>query len=438
MRYVVRQAILISLALVIASPSPASDSTATDGVFSVEDGSGRGLGLITLPSKRASTPGRSRTVFETPDGRILVALYQRVPAVLEWTSYRDAASGEELVVWSALSFAKSVQRLPTIFSFGAEVTGWSLEKQVNRAEYALRDEHVRSWLSARSPSFARLLSWAVEASIVAQRASIEPGNAGEYYQVLMPMIPLYSAFGSSQRERPAGTLRLLGPGSKESVRLLSNGGTGRPPSFPEPDVSRSWSGSLSGGREEPLGRLSLGWESAGKDGAIRGTIARLEWREGRREERAAFVFAGPAGGYLARLERRIGGDWSTAAAWQGFGEVEGDGWWVPFLVHDRMGQDRKPDGVEIPPSGDRERQRARSALLDAFLAAMNRSGLSEPEAAETLYRWQRIFNLPEVKESLPSIVPLADVLSDAPIPVFRNEADEPWAGTVDLRDVVTR
>lgn len=437
-RDIVRRAVLVGLALVIAWQGSASASTVTDGVFSVEDGSGRRLGLITLPLMKASTPNRSRTVFESPDGRVLMATQQRVPAGLEWTSYRDSASGEELVVWSALAFEKSGLRRPTIYAFGQDVLGWSRERPESGAEYARRGESVRSWLSSRSPSFAKLITRAVEASIVAQKARIEAQNAGEYFQIGLPMVPLYAAYASWKDGLPARTLRLFGPESKESVRMLSNGGAGTPPSFTEPGTSRGWSGSLSGGREEPLGRLSLGWERAAKDGATRGAIATLEWREGRREERASFVFVGPAGGHIARFERRVGGDWSTAAVWQGFGEVEGEGWWVPFLVHDRIGQDSKPDGVEIPPSGDRERQRARSALLDAFLAAMKRSGLSEPEAAETLYRWQRIFNLPEVKEGLPSIVPLADVLSDAPIPVFRNEVDEPWAGTVDLRDVVAR
>ncbi len=429
----------IGMALAVAERLQASEPEAAgDGAFSVEDGSGRRLGFISLPSVRALTPNRYLTVFESPDGRVLVATKQRIPARLEWTSYRDAASGEELVVWSALGFEKIGLRLPTIFAFGKDTLGWSLERQLNRAENARRDESVRSWLSSRSPSFAKLVARAVEASIVAQRARVDAPNAKGFLQILLPMVPLYSAYGSSQRGRPEGTLRLLEPGSREAVRLLSNAGPETLPTLPGPDTSRSWSGSISGGREEPLGWLGLGWEKAGKDGGTGGTIATLEWREGRRQERVSFLFLGPAGGHIARFERRIGGDWSTAAAWQGFGEVEGDGWWVPFLVHDRMGQDRKPDGVEIPPSGDRERRRARSALLDAFQGAMGRSGLAEPEAAETLYRWQRIFNLPEVKESLPSIVPLADVLSDAPIPVFRNEVDEPWAGTVDLKDVVAR
>lgn len=436
-RLSVRPVLLLAISLVIARQAPAVARTVTDGIFSVEDGTGRRLGLITLPRTSTSTPGASRTVFESPDGRVLVAIRQR-DAKLEWTSYRDVGSGEQLILWSRRDFAKSGRRVPTIFAFGEEVFGWSLEKEVDAAEVSRRDENLRSWLSSRSPAFAGLIARAVEASIVAQKGKVEAPKADEYFRIALPMIPLFSAYGSSQKGRPDGVLRLLESGLKEAERLRSKTANVAPPAFSGPDVSRAWAGALMGGREEPLGRLSLGWQGVGKPGQMQGRIVTLDWSQGKRAERAVLILLGPAGAYFGRIERRMGDDWSTVVSFDGFGEVKSEGWWVPFLVGDRFGKDGKQDGVEIPPVGERERQRARSALLDVFLAAMGRSGLSEPVAAETLYRWQRIFNLPEVKESLPSIVPLADVLSDAPIPVFQNEVDEPWAGTADLRDVVTR
>ena len=427
------------MALAAAAGLPASEpAAAEDGAFSVEDGSGRRLGFITMQTVESSlAAGAFRMAAELPDGRVLVVTH-RSEQGLAWISYRDTVSGEELVTWSRRDLARDGGGVPTIRVFGDHAFGFSRRNEEDRAAVGRRDERFRSWLTSLSPTFAKLLERAVEVSIVAEKARFEPPTEERFFRPGVSMVALYSTYGASRKGRPAGVLRRLEPGSKEAERLLSSAASGPAPLFPGPDASRSWSGSLAGGREEPLGRLRLDWTGGAEPGRLAAKIATLDWSEGRRSEKATLLFIGPAGGYFGRIEREVGGDWATVATFEGFGEVEGEDWWAPFRIGDRMAKGGKREVVEIPPSGDRERQRARSALLDAFLAAMKRSGLSEPVAAETLYRWQRVFNLPEVKESLQSIVPLADVLSDAPIPVFRNEVDEPWAGTVDLRDVVTR
>jgi|GEM_PF-3592897 hypothetical protein len=434
--------LVLTLALMFEPETGAVERKLVDAVFSVTSSTGQRLGLMTLPTAASFASEAAETLFESPAGRVLVATYRR-EAGLNWIAYRDASSGEELVVWTRADFGRDGGRVPTVFVFGEGVFGWSLPKRFDRDAVSRRNESLRSWLAARSPDFVALLKDAVAAAIVVERGRIEAPNPATYMTIVRPLVPLYagfgpSAFGTARKGDPGGILVPVGPESADARRVLVHASGVVAPKLPQSDYPRRWSGDLVGGREEAIGSLRLDWTGNAEPGRLAATVATLAWSEGRRSEKASLVFFGPAGGYFGRIERKVGGDWATVVTFEGFGEVEGEGWWAPFRIGDRMAKEESRAVVEIPPSGEQGRQRARSALLDAFLAALGRSGLSEPEAAETLYRWQRTFNLPKVKESLPSIVPLADVLAGAPIPVFRNEVDEPWAGTVDLRDVVAR
>lgn len=245
---------------------------------------------------------------------------------------------------------------------------------------------------------------------------------------------LYSVFGRPEDRRSGQTAILRDAGPDATKRLLATLETSSVPSFAGPDTSKRWSGLLSGGREEKLGQLSLSWKGLAKPGApLQASIATLEWAAGSRGERAHVMFFGPGGGYFAKVERKTGGDWTTVVTIDGFGRVEGEGWWAPYRLGDRFAKEGTYGFVEIPPSGDREIQKARSDLLDAIRGAMGRSGFSGADAEEMLFRWQRILNLEQVRDSLPQLEPLAGVLSEAPMPVFRNEVDEAWAGAVELR-----
>lgn len=410
-------------------PNPAAPPTA---VVSVTDATGRRLGLLSVDRRASGEPGRSRTVFESPSGRILVATFRR-DGKLAWTVFREAGTGESLVVWSRRDLGGDEARVPTIYVVGDKSVGWSWPRKGDTADAKQGRANLARWISGISPSLAKLLREAVEASIVSQSAAADLEGHADLQRIVRPMVPIYSVFGRPQDSRAGQTavLRDAGPGATK--RLLAALETDTMPTFAGPDTSKRWSGHLLGGREEKLGRLSLGWKGLAKSGALQASFATLEWAAGSRGERAHVMFYGPGGGYFAKVERKTGGDWATVVTIDGFGEVEGEGWWAPYRLGDRFAKEGTYDFVEIPPSGDREIQRARSGVLDAFLEAMGRSGLSGADAEEMLFRWQRILNLEQARDSLPQLKPLASLLSEAPMPVFRNEADEAWAGSVELR-----
>lgn len=416
----------------VSTPLLAKAAVAPSAVFSVTDATGRRLGLLSIDRRASRDPGRSRTAFESPSGRILVATSRR-DGKLAWTVFREAGTSESLVVWSRRDLGGDTSRVPTIYVLGDSSVGRSWARKGDTAEGKKERASLAGWVAGSSPSLAKLLREAVEASIVSQSAALEMEGPGDLQRIILPMVPIYSVFGRPQDSRAGQTAMLRDAGPDATKRLLAALEADSVPSFAVPDTAKRWSGLLSGGREEKLGQLSLGWKGLTKPGALQATFATLEWAAGSRGERAHVMFYGPGGGYFARIERKTGGDWTTVATIDGFGEVEGDGWWAPYRLGDRFAKEGAYEFVEIPPSGDRDIQKARSGLLDAFQGAMGRSGLSGADAEEMLFRWQRILNVEQVRDSLPQLKPLASILSEAPMPVFRNEADEAWAGSVELR-----
>ncbi len=419
--------------LAASTPPPAKAAVAPAAVVSVTDASGQRLGLLSIEFLASSDPLRSRTVFESPAGRILVATFRR-DRKLSWTVFREAGTGESLVVWSRRDLGGDEARVPTIYVVGDKSVGWSWPRKGDTADAKQGRANLARWVSGVSPSLAKLLREAVEASIVSQGAAADLEGSGDLQRVVLPMVPIYSVFGRPQDSRSGQTAMLRDAGPDATKRLLVTLETGSEPTFAGPDTSKRWSGLLSGGRQEKLGQLSLSWKGLAKPGApLQASIATLEWVAGSRGERAHVMFFGPGGGYFAKIERKTGGDWTTVVTIDGFGPVEGEGWWAPYRLGDRYAKDGTYDFVEVPPSGDRDIQKARSGLLDAFRGAMGRSGFSGADAEEMLFRWQRVLNLEQVRDSLPQLKPLASILSEAPMPVFRIEADEPWAGSVELR-----
>ena len=418
--------------LAAATPPPAKAAVAPAAVVSVTDSTGRRLGLLSIEFLASSDPLFSRTAFESASGRSLVATRRR-DGKLSWTVFREAGTGEALVVWSRRDLGGDEARVPTIYVVGDKSVGWSWPRKGDTAHAKQGRANLALWMSGVSPSLAKLLREAVEASIVSQSAAADLEGSEDLQRVLVPMVSLYSVFGRPQDSRAGQTAMLRDAGPDGAKRLLAALDTSSVPAFAGPDTSRRWSGLLSGGREEKLGQLSLSWKGLAKPGApLQASIATLDWAAGSKAERAHVMFFGPEGGYFAKVERKTGGDWTTVVTIDGFGPVEGEGWWAPYRLGDRYAKEGTYDFVEMPPSGDREIQKARSGLLDAFRGAMGRSGLSGADAEEMLFRWQRILNLEQVKDSLPQLEPLASILSEAPMPVYRNEADEPWAGSVQL------
>ncbi len=428
-------AVLAAPLLVASTPPPEKGAGAPPAVVSVTDATGRRLGLLSIDRVASSDPDLSRTAFESPSGRILVATRRR-DRKLSWTVFREAGTGEALVVWSRRDLGGDEARVPTIYVVGDKSVGWSWPRKGDTADAKQGRANLARWMSGISPSLAKLLREAVEASMVSQSAAANLEGSGDLQRVVVPMVSLYSVFGRPQDRSPGQTAILRDAGPDAAKRLLATLEMSSVPTFVGPDTSKSWSGLLSGGREEKLGQLSLSWTGLAKPGApLQASIATLEWVAGSRGERAHVVFFGPAGGYFAKVERKTGGDWTTVVTIDGFGRVEGEGWWAPYRLGDRYAKDGTYGFVEVPPSGDRDSRKARSDLLDAIRGAMGRSGFSGADAEEMLFRWQRILNLEQVKDSLPSLEPLASILSEAPIPVFRIEADEPWAGSVQLENV---
>lgn len=426
---------LVALTILLgagSTPLLAKAAVAPTAVVSVTDATGRRFGLLSIDRRASRDPGRFRTVFESPSGRILVATSRR-DGKLAWTVFREAGTSESLVVWSRRDLGGDESRVPTIYVLGDSSVGRSWARKGDTAEGKKERASLAGWVAGGSPSLAKLLREAVEASIVSQSAALEMEGSGDLQRIILPMVPIYSVFGRPQDSRLGQTAMLRDAGPEATKRLLVALESDSVPPFAGPDTAKRWSGPLSGGREEKLGQLSLGWKGLAKPGALQATFATLEWAAGSKGERAHIMFYGPGGGYFAKIERKRGGDWMTVATIDGFGEVEGDGWWAPYRLGDRFAKEGAYEFVEIPPSGDRDIQKARSGLLDAFRGAMGRSGLSGADAEEMLFRWQRILNIEQVRDSLPQLKPLASILSEAQMPVFRNEADEAWAGSVELR-----
>lgn len=428
------------LLLALASPlqalpsePPANGPVASPAVVSVTDAAGRGLGLLSIDRLASSDPNLARTVFESPSGRVLVATRRR-DRKLAWTVFREARTGETLTVWVRRDLGDEKARVPTIYVIGDDSVGWSWPGKGGTADEKTDRAKLARWISGRSPSLANLLREAVEASIVSQSAVANFEGSGGLQRVVVPMVSLYSVFGRPQDRSSGQTAVLRDAGRDATKRLLAALDASSVPAFAGPDTSKRWSGRVVGGREEKLGQLSLSWKALAKPGApLQASIATLDWAAGSRGERAHVMFFGPGGGYFVKLERKTGGDWTTVVTIDGFGDVEGEGWWAPYRIGDRFLKEGAYDFVEIPPSGDRDIRQARSDLLDRIRGAMGRSGFSGADAEEMLFRWQRILNLEQVEDSLPQLGPLAGVLSETPMPVFRNEADEAWAGSVELR-----
>lgn len=433
--------VLTCLSWVLASPlqaipsePPAKGPVASPAVVSITDAAGRGLGLLSIDRRASLDPSLSRTVFESPSGRILVATRRRAQGGITWTAFREAGAGETLVVWGRWDLGGDEARVPTIYIVGDSSVGWSWLRKGSNAEEKRARANLARWISVRSPSLANLLREAVEASIVSQSAVANFEGSADLQRVVVPTVSLYSVFGRPQDRSTGQTAVLRVAGRDATKRLLDALDASSVPAFAGPDTSKRWSGRVVGGREEKLGQLSLGWKALANPGApLQASIATLDWAAGSRGERAHVMFFGPGGGYFVKLERKTGGDWTTVVTIDGFGDVEGEGWWAPYRIGDRFLKEGVYDFVEIPPSGDRDIRQARSDLLDRIRGAMGRSGFSGADAEEMLFRWQRILNLDEVRDSLPQLGPLAGVLSETPMPVFRNEADEAWAGSVELR-----
>lgn len=418
------------------APAEAEAAGVAPTVFSVTDATGRSLGLLSLSPRDLETRKVSQAIYESPSGRVLVATYRLESGVTIGT-FRDTKTTDTLVVWKRFDLCPSGERIPGLYVLGEHTMAISARKGKD-PETEKRRRELSSWLLRHSPSLAKLLREAHEAALVSEGASLESPLAEGLFRTVIPMVPLYSVFAppSPASVGPGAVLRDAGP--DRTKRLLSLLKPDPVPTFAGPDSTKSWRGQIEGGRGERLGKLSLEWKTLGDPKAMVATTAIVDWSAGPRNERAYLMFFGPGGGYFGRIERRTGGDWSTVVTFDGFGDVEGDGWFAPYRVGDRYAKEGRSECVEVPPTGERERQQARSALGDAFRAAMARSGVMQAESEELLYRWQRVLNLPQLRASLPPLVPLAEILADTPIPVFRSEADEAWAGSVELKQGETR
>ena len=318
-----------------------------------------------------------------------------------------------------------------IYSIGEKSFGWSWDKNGSTREAQSRREKVSSWVTAQSPALAKLLREAAYAAVLSQKATLDSPDSAEYFRVVLPLVPLYSIFLSAKDTQTGPSAVLRSVGGDVSARLLGYLDENVTLDFPS-HAPTKWNGELVGGRDEKLGRLRLEPKTGPESGAFKSRFVTLEWTAGSRAERFNFILYGPAEGYFGKLERKVGGDWATVVTLEGLGPIDSEGWWDQYRIGDKYEKEGTFQCVEIPPSGQAERQRRRAALLDAVRDAMARSGVPQADSEEVLFRWQRILNLPDSKESLPALAPLAEILADAPIPVFRLEADGPWAGAVRL------
>ncbi|MFI5180733.1 MAG: hypothetical protein ACHQPI_05030 [Thermoanaerobaculia bacterium] len=185
----------------------------------------------------------------------------------------------------------------------------------------------------------------------------------------------------------------------------------------------SWRGSVTGGRGEKLGDVSV--ERDESSGESRVVVA---WGSGALSEvlRMRLDDEGIVRLTLERTEKR---KTAVLAAVETVPAGSGSLWCAPYLVENGEGR-RTP--TLIPPEPVAETQRARNLFLDALTAALRRGGLSGIEADRLVWRWYRLLDSVPLRDLVPELSPLADVLSYFAAPPFGEGDESAWTGAVEV------
>ncbi len=185
----------------------------------------------------------------------------------------------------------------------------------------------------------------------------------------------------------------------------------------------SWRGSVTGGKGEDLGDVSMDREES--PGASDVVVA---WGSGRLSE-VLRMQLDEEGIVRLTLERTEKKKTAVLASIETVPAGSGDLWCAPWLVENGEGR-RTP--TLIPPEPAAEVQRARSRFLDALTAALRHGGLPGIEADRLVWRWYRLLDSEPFRNLTPELAGLADLLAYAPAPPFGEGDESAWRGTVEV------
>lgn len=196
---------------------------------------------------------------------------------------------------------------------------------------------------------------------------------------------------------------------------------GRPLRAPAP---ASWRGSVSGGRGEALGELSVERDESPSESRVV-----VGWGSGALSEvlRMRLDDEGIVRLTLERTEKR---KTAVLTAVETVPSGSGDFWCAPWLVENGDGR-RTP--TLIPPEPEAEVQRVRSLFFDVLTAALRHGGLPGIEADRLVWRWYRLLDSTPLRELVPELAGLADLLAYFPAPPFGEGEESAWTGAVEVR-----
>ncbi len=183
----------------------------------------------------------------------------------------------------------------------------------------------------------------------------------------------------------------------------------------------SWHGTVSGGKGEDLGDVSVEREESRSESRV---VA--AWGKGSLSQ-VLRMSLDDDGVVRLTLERTAKGKTAVLAAVETVPAGSGSLWCAPWLVEDAE-EHRVP--TLVPPEPAAETQRARVRFLDALSAALRHDGLPGIEADRLVWRWHRLLDSEPLRALVPELSGLADLLAYVPAPYFGKGDESAWLGAV--------
>ncbi|HKC25099.1 MAG TPA: hypothetical protein VKF32_10180 [Thermoanaerobaculia bacterium] len=414
------------LFVLLASTVGTSSGDGSEMLVRVHDAAGRDLGLMSF-TRHSPDVKNERAVFISPDGRRLDVHRFKHRDRYE-TLFFEPATGALLEDVRRMDFVDDdALHFPRTLTWKDDTLYLSIpcsDAARAKALPGLRKE-VSTWLKTKAPALSPLLREAYDVSSLALRQPDRPEALAHVSRASQGLAELYDVFEEPEFQLVRLDLRP----HDEASKTLPTSGEGAPRIGYRKSDPSPFRAKLLGSRDENLASVHLEARPLAWQGPKPLSLVHLELLRGARSERAEIALVGPAGEYYVNLKQRVGPDWRTIAVIWGISGGKSSNWYEPYVL---QGVEPQTLPFEIPPAGENERRTARRRVADALLALVGKSGMEQGEPERFLWRWSRLFSLPEIRDAIPELDAVSAILNELSAPVFDREPARVWLGSLRL------